>query len=48
MCKEDWEKLVLPLAKGDINEENARKIKSVIDRIMQSLGEVTDQSMFVL
>lgn len=40
--KNDWEQLVVPLSKGDINQDNARKIKSVTDRIKQSLGEVTD------
>lgn len=43
VCKDDWEKLVQPLSKGQMNEENARKVKSVTDRIKQSLGEVTDQ-----
>ena len=36
VCKEDWEKLVLPLASqqgGGMNEENAKKIKSVTDRV---------------
>jgi hypothetical protein len=43
VCKEDWEKLVLPLASKGMNEENAKKIKSVTDRVKQSLGEVNDQ-----
>ena len=38
----------MPLSKGEINEDNARKIKSVMDRLKQQLGEVTDQMMFVL
>lgn len=40
-CKEDWDKLVQPNCK-DMNEDNARKLKSVVDRVKQSLGEVTD------
>ncbi len=31
-----------------MNEDNARKIKSVVDRIKQSLGEVNDQFMGVI
>jgi hypothetical protein len=26
-----------------MNEDNARKLKSVVDRVKQTLGEVTDQ-----
>jgi hypothetical protein len=40
-CKEDWDKLVFTNCK-DMNEDNARKLKSVVDRVKQSLGEVTD------
>jgi hypothetical protein len=47
VCKEDWEKLVMPLSKS-MNEESARKIKSVTDRVKQSLGEVNDQIAHVL
>ena len=47
-CKEDWDKLVMPLSQQEINQDSARKIKSVVDRIKQSLGEVTDQMMIVL
>ena len=47
VCKEDWEKLVMPLSKS-MNEESARKIKSVTDRVKQSLGEVNDQISHVL
>ena len=36
--RDDWDNLV----KGDLNEDNARKIKSVIDRCKQCLGEVND------
>lgn len=36
--REDWEALV----NTDLTEENARKIKSVIDRCKQCLGEVND------
>ena len=31
-----------------MNEENARKLKSVTDRVKQSLGEITDQIEHVL
>ena len=31
----------MPLAR-DLSEDNARKIKSVIDRVKQALGEVND------
>jgi len=40
-CKEDWDKLVQPNCK-QMNEDNARKLKSVVDRAKQSLGEVND------
>jgi hypothetical protein len=32
-CKEDWEKLVQPIGLSGMNEENARKLKSVTDRV---------------
>ena len=32
VCKEDWDKLVQSTCK-DMNEDNARKIKSVVDRV---------------
>ena len=41
-CRDDWERLVMPLTRGHISEDNARKIKSVMDRLKQQLGEVTD------
>lgn len=41
-CKEDWDQLVQSNAKN-MNEDNARKLKSVVDRVKQSLGEVNDQ-----
>lgn len=41
-CRDDWERLVMPLTRGQISEDNARKIKSVMDRLKQQLGEVTD------
>lgn len=47
-CKDDWSALVLPLARGELSEDNARRLKSVSDRLKQSLGEVTDQMTFVL
>jgi hypothetical protein len=40
-CRDDWNLLVSAMA-GNLNEENARKIKSVIDRLKQVLGEVND------
>jgi hypothetical protein len=44
MCKEDWENIVKPLSK-DMNEDNARKVRSVVDRVKQGLGEVNDRYM---
>ena len=38
----------MPLATKGVNEENAKKIKSVTDRVKQSLGEVNDQIAHVL
>lgn len=46
-CKEDWDKVVQPFCKM-INEDNARKLKSVVDRVKQSLGEVNDQFAAVI
>lgn len=46
--KEDWEKLVQPIGLSGMNEENARKLKSVTDRVKQGLGEITDQIEHVL
>jgi hypothetical protein len=40
-CKDDWEILVRVISK-DLHEDNARKVKSVIDRLKQALGEVND------
>lgn len=40
-CKEDWDNIVFGLIKN-LNEDNARKIKSIADRIKQALGEVND------
>lgn len=31
-CKEDWDKVVIPFSKN-MNEDNARKLKSVVDRV---------------
>ena len=41
-CRDDWEILVRVMAR-DLHEDNARKVKSVIDRVKQALGEVNDQ-----
>ena len=41
-CKEEWDGLVIPLSK-DLHQDNARKVRSVLDRIKQALGEVNDQ-----
>ena len=46
-CKEDWDKVVQPFCKN-MNEDNARKLKSVVDRAKQSLGEVNDQFVAVI
>jgi hypothetical protein len=40
-CRDDWNMLVSMLAR-DLNEDNARKVKSVIDRLKQALGEVNE------
>lgn len=40
-CKEDWDNIVFGLIKN-LNQDNARKIKSIVDRIKQALGEVND------
>ena len=40
-CRDDWEKIVKSTSK-DLHEDNTRKIKSVIDRLKQALGEVND------
>ena len=45
--KEDWENLVLPLSK-DMSEDNARKVRSVLDRAKSGLGEVNDTFMNVI
>jgi alpha-glucan, water dikinase len=44
VCKDDWDKIVQVNSK-DMTEDNARKLKSVFDRVKQSLGEVNDQYM---
>jgi N-dimethylarginine dimethylaminohydrolase len=46
-CKQDWDQIVMPFSK-QINEDNARKIKSVIDRVKNSLGEVNDSYMGII
>jgi len=43
-CMEDWDHMVQHIAK-DLHEDNARKLKSVVDRVKQSLGEVNDSFM---
>lgn len=40
-CRDDWEILVRVMAR-DLHEDNARKVKSVMDRLKQVLGEVND------
>ena len=40
-CRDDWEILVRVISKN-LHEDNARKVKSVIDRVKQALGEVND------
>jgi hypothetical protein len=39
--KDDWNNIVCALA-NNLNEDNAKKIKSVIDRVKMALGEVND------
>lgn len=45
--KEEWDKLVMPISKN-MNEDNARKIRSVVDRVKSSLGEVNDTYMHLV
>lgn len=40
-CRDDWNELVLPLSKN-LTEDNAKKIKCVVDRLKVALGEVND------
>lgn len=40
-CRDDWNLLVGVMSR-DLHEDNARKVKSVIDRLKQALGEVND------
>ena len=40
-CRDDWNSLVQSLSKS-MNEDNARKVKSVIDRLKQLLSEVNE------
>lgn len=44
IVRDDWDMLVRPLS-NDLSMDNARKIKSVIDRIKQAMGEVNDVMM---
>ena len=44
VCRDDWDMLVRVMS-NDMKEDNARKIKSVIDRVKQALGEVNDTLM---
>lgn len=46
ICRDDWDNLVKSLSQ-DLNQENARKMKSVLDRVKQSMGEVNDTMMEV-
>ena len=39
--RDDWEMIVRLMAKN-LSEDNARKVKSVIDRVKQALGEVNE------
>lgn len=47
VLKEDWDKIVFDCSKN-LNLDNARKLKSVIDRAKQALGEVNDALMGVI
>ena len=40
-CRDDWNVIVQTLAKN-LNEDNARKVKSVIDRLKSMLGEINE------
>lgn len=40
-CRDDWNMLVSALSRN-LNEDNARKVKSVIDRLKSMLGEVNE------
>jgi len=44
VCKDDWDKLA-QLCARDLNEDNSRKMKSVMDRIKHTLGTVNDTFM---
>ena len=45
--RDDWNLLVRTLCQ-DMHTQNARKIKSVIDRVKQALGETNDSYVSVL
>ena len=40
-CRNDWNALAQTAAR-DMHEDNARKVKSVIDRLKSALGEVNE------
>ena len=44
VCHEDWRNMVVGLCEGQNidNQDNARKVKSVMDRIRSLMGEVND------
>ena len=44
MCLDDWRNMALGLCRGQSinNQDNARKVKSIIDRIRGMMGEITD------
>ena len=44
MCQDDWKNLAVGLCHGGNinNEDNARKVKSIMDRIRGLMGEVND------
>lgn len=46
ICRDDWDMLVKSLSQ-DLNQDNARKMKSVLDRVKQAMGEVNDTMMEV-
>lgn len=46
-CRDDWE-ILAKMNANNMNEDNAKKVKSVIDRLKQALGEVNDVFLEVL
>jgi hypothetical protein len=47
ICRDDWDILVKTMSQ-DMFLDNARKVKSVVDRLKHALGEVNDTFMEML